>query len=77
MGVDFRDIRYIVHYGVPLDIEDYIQGIGRAGRDGMNFLYCTGLQLGKASYKIETYASLKDCCYREALYGSLLLQKGF
>lgn len=72
MGVDINDIRYIIHYGSPLDIEDYIQGVGRAGRDRSSscaVLYCTGQQLGKASVQMKEYAALKDGCYREALYG--------
>ena len=35
MGVDCRDIRYIVHWGVPSDVEQYVQETGRAGRDGL------------------------------------------
>ena len=33
MGVDIPDLRCIIHYGCPLDVEDYIQGIGK-GRQG-------------------------------------------
>lgn len=35
MGVDCRDIRTIIHWGVPNDIEHYVQETGRAGRDGL------------------------------------------
>ena len=71
MGVDINDLRSVIHFGAPLDVEDYIQGIGRAGRDRLPataILYFSGHQIAKVSQEMKSYAKSDATCLRKELY---------
>ncbi len=71
MGIDFCDIRCVIHYGSPRDTTEYIQGIGRAGRDKQQaqaILYFSKQQLSRASQDMKKFVQTKDACVRFALF---------
>ena len=49
MGINKKNIRLVIHYHFPADLESYVQEIGRAGRDGKQ-------SLGVILYSLEDQA---------------------
>ena len=65
LGVDCPDVHQIIHWGVPEDMETFIQETGRAGRDGQ--LSCSLLFYGKRDLnKKRTTSQLIEYCKNES-----------
>jgi len=59
MGINKPNIRFILHYDLPKNIESYYQQIGRAGRDGLK-AHCLLLFSYSDIQKIQYFIRQKD-----------------
>ncbi|KAK9276614.1 hypothetical protein L1049_006149 [Liquidambar formosana] len=60
MGLDKKDIGAVIHYNLPESLEEYVQEIGRAGRDG-RLSYCHLL------FDDLTYFKLRSLMYSDGV----------
>ena len=74
MSIDCKGLHLVIHFGLPNNIDDYVQESGRAGRDNQNshavlILYpkCTS---GKVSPEMKNYARNGVICKRSLLLKS-------
>lgn len=70
MGVNIKDIFQVIHYGPPRQADDFLQEIGRAGRNGQpanSILLYNGSHLRKCDQSIKDYARSSDICLREII----------
>ena len=73
MGLDSPNIRQIIHWGPPTDVELYVQETGRAGRDGQYskaVLYYNNHDISKSSHvqdSMKMYCENNKECRRSML----------
>lgn len=75
MGIDKSNIRAVYHFNLPKSIENYVQEIGRAGRDGFPSL-CEMFAVGDDIRALEnfTYGDTPSSASLHALVKHLLAQ---
>ena len=70
MGINLQDVKRVIHDGPPRYMEDFVQEIGRAGRNGKpaeSILYFTGMHLRKCEEAVKRYATSDGLCLRQIL----------
>lgn len=64
LGVNFKDVRYIIHYGPAPDLRNQLQEAGRAGRDrkaAFNVIYYHGQQLHLCDNNLKESLKVTSC----------------
>lgn len=67
MGINKPNIRYVVHYDLPKNIETYYQEIGRGGRDGLPCV-CMLMFSWSDVRKVKAVINLNDSPNRREMY---------
>ena len=77
MGVDCANIHQVIHWGAPSDLEQYLQEIGRAGRDdkSSHALLVCGKRNCHVKQQMKNYCENKESCRRLNLFQSFILYK--
>lgn len=70
MGVNIPDIKRVVNFGVPENMEEYVQAIGRGGRDGSNMVaitYYRGYHLARCDPIMRAFVKNKTNCRHDEI----------
>ncbi len=71
MGIDKADIRYIVHYNMPGNVESLYQEIGRGGRDGLPAETILFYSYRDVQTHLDFIEEVEDAAYRNILEAKL------